>query len=106
MQAVKKRSIISSVAFLCALFISGGISAQYSPTFIGDSIKQEILIQHFQGLHRTTLIDASVNRKTMPIFCKWELDIQDYTKIPVKFRLGSQEVVDRLENIGPTTVKN
>ena len=41
----------------------------------------------------------------MAIFCKWELDIEDRSKVPIKFRLGSQSVVDRLEQKGPTTTK-
>ena len=106
MREVRKQNITNSIFTLLILCVGMSISAQYSPTFIGDSIKFEVLKQHKSSIMRTTFIDASVNRNQMPIFCKWELDIEDYTKIPVKFRLGSQDAVDRMENKGPTTVKN
>lgn len=33
----------------------------------------------------------------LPFFCKQELQIQKLVKVPVKFRIGSVEEVDRLE---------
>jgi hypothetical protein len=33
----------------------------------------------------------------LPFFCKQELQIQKLTKVPIKFRIGSVEEVDRLE---------
>ncbi len=33
----------------------------------------------------------------LPFFCKKELQIQKLVKVPVKFRIGSVEEVDRLE---------
>ncbi len=85
--------------------LCGGLSAQYTPTLLTDSIKQEILIKNHHILQQSTITDLSVDRTNMAIFCKWELDLEDLTTIPVKFRLGSQEIVDRLEQKGPTTIK-
>lgn len=104
MLEVKKQNIKNNILFV--LFLLGGFiaKAQYTPTFLSDSTKQNIIQMYNLTIQPTSSTDLSINRNDMAIFCKWELDIQDLTTIPVKFRLGSQEIVDRLENKGPTSV--
>ena len=105
MREVKKQNIINKIAVGVFMLIGTSTFAQYSPTLMSDSIKQEILTKYKHTLQPNQVQDMSVNRKNMAIFCKWELDIEDKSKIPIKFRLGSQAVVDRLEQKGPTTTK-
>ena len=101
MQGVRKRNIRNNkwtlLLFCCFAFPFLGYS-QYSPeNKLPDSIKTNILVQSNLVYTPITVKGIKIDRNNMPIFCKWELDIQDQTKIPVKFRLGSQEYVDRLE---------
>lgn len=95
---------IKLLSLIIFLFFAGNISAQYSPVEVSDSTKTSILKDSHINFQKVYVSDLSVNRKDMAIFCKWELDIEDFTTTPVKFRLGTQEIVDRLENKGPTSV--
>lgn len=82
------------------LFFNLCVYGQYTrDNCISDSLKIELL-KNYSNLIRTQSFETikGINRNTMPIFCKWELDIQDKTVIPVKFRLGSQEYVDKIEH--------
>ena len=100
MQVAKKGSIKTRkiTVVLLAIFLSIGAYGQYSqPVELTDSLKSIVISQFQTDQNQVRVRGLSVSRYTMPIFCKWELDIQDQTKFPVKFRLGSQEYVDRLE---------
>lgn len=105
MLAVKKQNIINNVITGMFLLISFSAFSQYTPTLLTDSIKQEILVKYQHQFQPNRVTDLSKDRNNMAIFCKWELDIEDKSSIPIKFRIGSQEVVDRLEQKGPTTTK-
>lgn len=101
MQVVKSKNIrnriLLATMYFCLAFPFIGTS-QYSQEYApSDSLKMSILINYSILRPPIDVIGLSVDRKKMPIFCKWELDIQDQTKIPVKFRLGSQDYVDLLE---------
>ncbi len=106
MPEVKSQSIIHSVLIGFGLLCCSSLSGQYSPIFLTDSIKLELLNKTTFHLQQSHVQNLSTNRNEMAIFCKWELDLEDVTKLPVKFRLGSQEFVDKLEQKGPSTVKN
>ena len=100
MLAVRKRNtrIRNIAAMLVALMFSLSVYSQYSlPSVLNDSLKTLVIQDFHNSQNRVTVQGLLISRYDMPIFCKWELDIQDQTKFPVKFRLGSQEYVDRLE---------
>ncbi len=101
MREVKNRNIKNSIAALICFVFSlfpASCFGQYSTTsMISDSTKSAILLKSSLSYTPLKIKGLEVRRHEMPIFCKWELDIQDNTKIPVKFRLGSQEYVDYLE---------
>ncbi len=107
MREVKRQNIINSFIGCLLILFSGNVYSQYTPEpkIVTDSTKLQILYDYNRSLKPSSITDLSVNRKNMAIFCKWELDIEDRSKVPIKFRLGSQSVVDRLEQKGPTTTK-
>jgi len=43
------------------------------------------------------VIASNYYSSNLPFFCKQELQIQKIVKVPVKFRIGSVEEVDKLE---------
>jgi hypothetical protein len=43
------------------------------------------------------VVASNYYSNNLPFFCKQELQIQKITKVPVKFRIGSVEEVDKLE---------
>lgn len=103
MQEVKRQKNKIFKTFILVSFlvlVLGSLNAQFSGNLeVSDSLKIQILRTHsLTPTHQVLKQDFSKNRTTMPIFCKWELDIQDASKIPIKFRIGSQDYVDRLEN--------
>jgi len=100
MLEVKKENIIkNNLQLFALLFLLPLVSfGQYSNNSMQqDSINQHILLYNPIIFAPVQLKGIQIDRKTMPIFCKWELDIQDQTRIPIKFRLGSQDYVDLLE---------
>lgn len=97
MQVVEsKRNKSRLILIVCLFCFASQIEAQYTFMPLSDSSKVEILTQVPEMLQRD-ILGTKISRNNMPIFCKWELDIQDQTGIPIKFRLGSQEYVDKLE---------
>lgn len=51
--------------------------------------------------HKDNIFKAeSWHLKMLGIMCKVELDLEKKAKVPIKLRLGTQEVVDKLENKG------
>lgn len=95
-EAENKRNKHKLGLIMCLIFIAIQLEAQYTYQPMSDSIKYDILSQS-PSLIQGDVLGTKISRDNMPIFCKWELDIQDQTGIPIKFRLGSQEYVDRLE---------
>jgi len=95
-EAENKRNKDKLGLIMCLIFIAIQLEAQYTYQPMSDSIKYDILSQS-PSLFQGDVLGTKISRDNMPIFCKWELDIQDQTGIPIKFRLGSQEYVDRLE---------
>lgn len=47
-------------------------------------------------------IPADYSYKNLGIFCKWEVQLEKKARIPVRFRLGEVQYVDRLEGKSPT----
>ena len=61
--------------------------------------KQPITLWQLDSLKKIPLrvLAADYYSSNLPFFCKKELQIQKITKVPVKFRIGSVDEVDRLE---------
>jgi len=103
MMEVKKQNITSKLLgiFIVMILSTHSMLSQFSISENHiDSTKLVILKKQLLEYEAVDWTNIQKNRKSMPIFCKWELDIQDATRMPVKFRLGSQEYVDRLESKG------
>lgn len=47
-------------------------------------------------------ISADYSYQNLGIFCKWEVQLEKKARIPVRFRLGEVQYVDRLEGKSPT----
>ena len=62
-------------------------------------LKQPITLWQLDSLKKIPLrvLAADYYSSNLPFFCKKELQIQKITKVPVKFRIGSLDEVDRLE---------
>jgi hypothetical protein len=50
------------------------------------------------SLNKKPILYRPIFINSLPFFCKWEEISAKSTKINIKFRLGSLEYVDRLEN--------
>ena len=104
MQVVEKRKnntkVWIQIAFISImpLFACSQYSLNYS---VSDSVKTKILSEYKYLCERSDYSFSKVDRNNMPIFCKWELDIEDNTGLPIKFRIGSFEYVDMLEQKSP-----
>lgn len=88
-------------SFICFFMIafclsSTLLSAQYSPIYRVklDSAEVEQNIQRL-SLHTQALVPKM--KRSEALFCRWEDAIEQNTRIPFRFRLGTLDYVDRLE---------
>ncbi len=61
--------------------------------------KQPVTLWQLDSLKKIPLrvLAADYYSSNLPFFCKKELQLQKITKMPIKFRVGSVDEVDRLE---------
>ena len=75
-----------------------------------DSLKQkqiQILPAYNKNffLKQPNILPGNFYSKQLPFFCTKELQIQKVTGLPLKFRLGSVEYVDRMEGKNNSKIK-
>ncbi|NBB88759.1 MAG: hypothetical protein GVX96_03090 [Bacteroidetes bacterium] len=83
--------------FMFAFCLSSTLlSAQYSPIYRVklDSAEVEQNIQRL-SLHTQSLVPKM--KRVEALFCRWEDAIEENTRIPFRFRLGTLDYVEKLE---------
>lgn len=107
MENKKVKAFINTVSL--SIFFVTSLSAQYSDTLsqkeihdIHPTTSYPKIDLEFRNLLSTdytrhSLWDAKFPLKKEGIFCQWEDQIIQKSRIPVKFRLGSLQYADQLE---------
>ncbi len=107
-----KKLIISAAFLLTAFAANAQISGKSVPELRQELQQQPLLFTSqpvFLSKYRFSFSDFNKNRQTsapipsyydydkLAFFCKVEVKLEKAVKLPIKFRLGDVEYVDRLE---------
>ncbi len=79
-------------------------SSKYKPVFSRLQVPQQVGVGNFSKFSFLNVITHSNYSKDLGFFCKKELQLDKFTPIPFRFRLGSMEYVNYLEQ-KPNAIK-
>ncbi len=79
-------------------------SSKYKPVFARLQVPEQVGVGNFSRFSFLYVISQSNYSKDLGFFCKKELQLDKFTPIPFRFRLGSMEYVNYLEQ-KPNAIK-